>query len=156
MIGTALLAAAGVIACSPSSDAPGVLTAEDEAAIRSVIEEWGNTWVAGDPQATVALFTDDYVEARPTAVVGRQAALDSYEGFTGSYTQVRSTVRRVEGVGNLAYAWVAFESRYTQEDGSRRVQTGNGLWVLKEDSEGRWRFAASGWQSISGPDSTGM
>jgi uncharacterized protein (TIGR02246 family) len=155
VIGWALALTAGVLACAASDDATTALSAADEAAIRSLIDEWGNAWVAGDPGAVVALYTDDFVEARPTAVVGRQAILDSYQGFTSSYTEVIPTVRHVEGVGNLAYAFIEFQNRYTREDGSRRIQIGTGLWVLKKDSEGRWRFAASGWQSSSGPDSAG-
>jgi uncharacterized protein (TIGR02246 family) len=138
IVGWALALAVGVFACAPAADEPAVFTAEDESAIRSLIEQWGDTWVAGDPQATVGLFTEDYVEARPTALVGRQAVLDSYQGWTGSYTEVISTVRRVEGVGNLAYAFTEFQNRYTLEDGTRRIQTGTGLWVLKRDSEGQW------------------
>ncbi len=155
-VGRILLLTVGVLACAPAGDAPPAFTPEDDAAIRALIDEWARTWVDGDTEATVALLTEDYFEARSTAIDSRAAALERYAPFSGSYTQVTPTVLRVEGVGDLAHAWMGFENRYTTEEGERRIQTGNGLWVVKRMPDGQWRFAASGWQSTTRPDSTAM
>jgi ketosteroid isomerase-like protein len=158
MVRSLLLVVIATLGCSPSPEAgtsPAGLTPDDDAAIRSLIAEWDRTWVADDHAATAALLAEDYVEARPTAVEGPRAAQELYEGLTMTYTSLNSTVRRLEGVGDLAYAWVSFDHRYTLDAGERRQQIGNGLWVLKKGADGRWRFSGSGFQSRSTPDSTG-
>ena len=72
-----------------------------------------------------------------------------------TYTSINSTVMRLEGVGDLAYAWTTFEGRYNRADGAPWAQNGNSLWVLKKNADGRWQFVASGFRAASRPDSTG-
>jgi uncharacterized protein (TIGR02246 family) len=154
----ALYLTVAVIGCAPAPDAPDALTAEDEAAIRTLISDWDASWTDGDPLTTAPLYADDYVETRVTAVVGRDAAQEMISGFweNFAYSDVSSTVMRVEGRGDLAYAWTEIENRYTTGDGERRIQRGNVLSVLRKDASGDWRFAAAGWQAASSPDTTGM
>jgi uncharacterized protein (TIGR02246 family) len=153
----ALCLTVAVVGCAPAPDAPDALTAEDEAAIRSLISDWDASWTDGDPTTTAPLYADDYVEMRATAVVGREAAQEMISGFWESitYSDVSSTVMRLQGLGDLAYAWTEIDNRYTTEDGERRIQRGNVLWVLKKDASGHWRFAAGGFQAASSPDTTG-
>lgn len=143
-----------VSACAPSEappEPPAGLSADDEASIRALVDEWDRAWEANDPSRVVALLSDDYVEALATAVVGREAALERYRSFTQTYDMVRSTVMRLEGEGDLAYAWIEFNGRYARADGTRMEQRGNVLWVLRREEDGNWRFIASGFQAASRP-----
>lgn len=133
---------------------PG-FTAEDEAAIRAVLAEWDRLASANDWIATTEYMTEDYVEARPTAVEGRQAARERYEAMSVQYSAMQSTVKKIEGSGDLAYVYSSFEGRYTRDDGSQVSQRGNSLWVMKRTTEGEWRVAGSGWQSRSQVDTSG-
>jgi uncharacterized protein (TIGR02246 family) len=157
----ALCLAVATIGCAPApatTDAPAALTAEDEAAIRSLISEWDASWTDGDPTTTAPLYADDYVEMRAAAVVGREAAQEMISGFWDNYTysDVSSTVMRLEGSGDLAYAWTEMDNRYTTGEGERRIQRGNVLWALTKDASGDWRVTAAGFQAASSPDTTGM
>ena len=153
-LGVCLFSAAGCSQSSEPVDSPAAFTSADESAIRALIGEWDTAWAANDHARVLTLLTEDYVEAVANAVVGKEAALQSYQGFTQRYTATTSTVRRLEGRGDLAYAWTEFNARYTREDGERRLQSGNVLWVLKKDQDGQWRFAASAFQAASQADST--
>lgn len=147
-----------VSSCAPS-EAPvepqAGLSAAAEASIRALVDEWDRAWEANDPDRVVALFSDDYVEALSTAVVGREAALERYRGFSLTYDLVRSTVRRLEGRDDLAYAWIEVNGRYARADGTQMEQRGNILWVLRREGDGNWRFTASGFQAASRPAEVG-
>lgn len=152
-----VLLAAMSLACSTEADAPTSpqpFTAADDAAIRSLIAEWDRAWAAGDYEAVVAMYTEDYVEILANAVEGPEGALARYQNFTITYSETSSEVRRLEGRGDLAYAWVSFGGRFMNADGERRVQSGNSLWVLKRDAEGEWRFAATAFGSTSQADTS--
>ena len=154
----ALLLTVALLGCSSppqSVDSPAGLTAEDETAIRSILDGFDRAFAANDMTAAVTDYADDYVEMRSAAIVGREAAQEVYEAFTITFTATSSTVMRLEGVGNLAYAWTTFENRYDGADGAPRAQSGNTLWVLKKNPEGRWQVVASGFQAASRPDTTG-
>ena len=147
-----------LMSCAPAPPAEqgsAPLTPEDEAAIRGLVSGFDAAFMADDMAAVTALYADDYVEMRPTALEGRDRALEAYRRSTNTYSFVASTVRRIEGSGSLAYVWVEFEGRFSREDGSQRLQNGNTLWVARKGPDGTWRFAASGFQSASRADSTG-
>ncbi|UCC25833.1 MAG: SgcJ/EcaC family oxidoreductase [Gemmatimonadales bacterium] len=157
---SALLLMVAVAGCAPAPeapDAPAALTPEDEAAIRALIGQWDASWSDGDPTTTAPLYADDYVEMRVNAVVGREAAQEMISGFWDDYTysDVTSTVMRIDGQGDLAYAWTEINNHYTAADGEPRIQRGNVLWVVKREDSGQWRFAAGGFQAASAPDTLG-
>jgi len=144
-------------ACSPSSrsaSATAEFTADDETAIRELVDEFGRAWLADDYAGVVALFTPDHVETLPVASVGREAALERFQGYGVHFTSGTYDVRRLEGSGSLAYAWVEFNGRYTTASGDRRTQSGNDLWVFRKGPDGKWKMAASSYQGVSRPDST--
>jgi len=133
---------------------PPPFTPDDEAAIRALVAEWSRLIVADDIDAAYALMTDDYVEARATPIVGPEQARALFRGFGIVYRSIDETVRRVEGVGGLAWVWTEFDARYTADGGGRR-QHGNSVRVVRKLPDGRWRFAASAFQASSVPDSIG-
>lgn len=150
MRGLALALALPVFAfgCAPAgTSAPAALSAEDEQSIRAVVDEWARAFEESDPEGMVATYTEDYVETRPTPVEGREAALALYQSMSLRFSSVEFDVRRIEGSGDLAYAWMPFENRFTTEDGRERIQTGTQISVFRRDAEGTWRFQATGWQS---------
>ncbi len=147
-----VLLLAVLTACSQTQVAetsPG-LTAEDEAAIRALITQWDRNVVEDFP-ANADLYTDDYVEMRATAVEGREAARELYAGFTFDWTESVTTVREIEGRGDLAYLWTESATRYTNANGVAMLQNASNLWVLRKGADGQWRVARSGWQSASRP-----
>jgi uncharacterized protein (TIGR02246 family) len=147
-IGIVMLIAIVSAGCAPAPAAgPAGLAPADETAIRAIIADWDRAWSMNDASAAVAHYADDYVEMRATAVVGRDAARAVYEGFAVTYTSSTSTVKRLEGVGHLAYVWADYNARFTNSAGAARQQRGNLLWVLKKDDAGAWRIAASGSQA---------
>jgi uncharacterized protein (TIGR02246 family) len=143
-------------ACSPSSKAANAaaeFTADDESAIRGVVGQFERAWVANDYASVVALFTPDHVETLPVAGVGREAALERFKGSGVNFTEGTYDVKRLEGSGDLAYAWVEFNGRYATASGDKRTQSGNNLWVFKKGPDGKWALAASAYQGVSRPDS---
>jgi uncharacterized protein (TIGR02246 family) len=152
-----LLFALVCTACSPSSNTASAapqFTADDEAAVRTVVDEVGRAWVANDYASVVALFTPDMVETLPVASVGREAALERFKGYGLNFTAGKYDVKRLEGSGSLAYAWVEFNGRYTTDSGVGGMESGNNLWVFKKGLDGKWEIAASAYQGVSKPDST--
>ena len=153
----ALVVFVAAVSCAPYEE-PGTtqsFSAEDEAAIRGLISSWEAAWDAGDLAGVFALVTDDYFEARSTAVEGREAVIALYEGFTLTYTSVETTVRRIEGDGRIAFAWVSFENELTTQEGVDRLQSGNTLWALRKDADGEWRFAAAGFGATTRDEPAG-
>ena len=145
---------AGCAATGEVEPAP-TFTDADEAAIRELISQWEAAWTAGDLPGVLDLTTDDYFEARANAVEGRDAVLALYETFTITYTSVDATVQRIEGDGDLAFAWMSFENGLTTAEGVERVQTGNTLWALRRGADGAWRFAGAGFSGITRDAPTG-
>lgn len=145
-----------VSACAevPVAEEPAGLSAEDEAAIRALVEQWDRN-VVEDFSNNADLFTDDYVEMRSTGVEGKEAARELYAGFGSDWSESVTTVRELEGRGDLAYMWVSFTGRYANADGERRLQNGNSLWVLRKGTDGQWRFSRSGFGASSRPDAGG-
>ncbi|MCG6954954.1 MAG: DUF4440 domain-containing protein [Gemmatimonadetes bacterium] len=144
-------------ACSPSSKAANAaaeFTADDESAIRGVVGQFERAWLANDYASVVALMVPDHVETLPVAGVGREAALERYQGFGVSFTSGTYDVKRLEGSGDLAYAWVEFNGRYTTDSGVGGMESGNNLWVFRKGPDGKWAIAASSYQGVSKPDST--
>lgn len=154
----ALALAGFAVACAPASEPPAdapEFTAEDEAAIRGMWDVWGEAWVNEDVDALVSLVTPDYVEARATALVGPDALGEMIQNTNADYTSIETTVERVEGDGDLAWAWVSGTNRYMRrQQGDHRVQNWNSVWILKRGSDGEWRFAGTGWGAAARPDST--
>jgi len=151
-----LFALAGT-ACSPSSrsaSATAEFTADDETAIRAVVDDYSHAWLANDYASVVALMAPDHVETLPVASVGREAALERYQGFGVNFTSGTYDVKRLEGSGGLAYAWFEFNGRYTTDSGNKGTESGNGLWVFKKGPDEKWEIAASSYQGVSKPDST--
>ena len=146
------------VACAPAAEAPPAapdFTAADEAAIRSLFDVWADAWVDGDVEALVGLVTPDYVEARATAPVGPDALREIIVGSNADYTAIETTVERIEGDGDLAWVWLSGTNRYMRrEQGDRRIQVQNSIWVLKRGADGEWRMAASGWGTAARADTT--
>jgi uncharacterized protein (TIGR02246 family) len=142
------LAACAQPEAAPPAAAQPEFTAADEAAIRALVAEWDRTWLAGDVDAIVALYSDTYLEMRPDIVQGREAARARIEAITANYTSLSTTVERLEGQGDLAWIWTSFHHTFDR-DGASYDQMGNGLWVAKKGADGEWRFEAAGWQSRS-------
>jgi uncharacterized protein (TIGR02246 family) len=151
-----LLLALACTACSSSSrtaSAAAEFTADDETAIRTLVDEFSRAWLANDYASVVALFTPDMVETLPVARVGREAALERFRGFGVDFVSGTFDVKRLEGSGGLAYALVEFSGRYTTDSGAGGTESGNDLWVFRKGPDGKWAIAASAYQGVSRPDS---
>ena len=143
-------------ACSaPAVEQSRELTAADETAIRTLIDAFTRNIVERGFVSNVELLTDDYIEMRADAIEGIEDARERWGNVSNTYTAATGQIRRLEGAGNLAYAWVEFTQKWVSDAGVPRVQTGNTLWILRRGQDGQWRFAGSGWQSVTANDTAG-
>ncbi len=131
-------------ACAYAPEAPTGLTAEDEEALRAIVAEWNAAWATNDKEAAVALYTDDYMEARATAVRGREAALEVYRASSSTYSSSEGTVLRIEGSGDVAHVFVEFTAEMTNAAGEPRIQRGHTLWTARKQASGEWLFSGAG------------
>src|SRR4051812_28292604 len=62
------------------------ITAEDDKAIRELLDRMGDAWARGDGAAYASVFSEDarYVNAPGTRSVGRQAIADSHQQIFSS------------------------------------------------------------------------
>ena len=154
LMGAAILgfACAGAWAAAPKCSA--TLSAQDEMAIRAVMEAYRTSWLRGDAKGVLDTFTPDAVllpahGARP--VVGT-AAITKYwwppDGPLAKITKLDITLEGLEGDCRIAMvhgkddvAWTMVENGVTKAYG----HPGTYLNVLKKSADGSWRIARHMW-----------
>lgn len=145
----------GLAACS-SQPTPS-FTAEDEATIRSVLEQWEANVAADQEIENLDFYTDDAASLLATPVEGKSAMREQWEGWVDEwvFTGSELNVREIEGMGDLAYAWIEFTQRY-ELGGEARVQSGNWMVLFRKDADGTWRIHRDLWSGRTTADSTRM
>ena len=118
----------------------------DLSAIRSVIQQMMAASSARDLEAFVSLFTEDVVVMMPDRlpVIGKDAWRASVQGPFD-----RSTVEQLDMPSEeivIAGDW-AFERHnetvvlVDRENGQRRRAYVKGIWILRRQADGSWKFA---------------
>jgi len=131
-------------------------TAQDEAAIREILQRNEDSWNAADPEAVLKDYAEDIVQMPPEepAIVGKEALRASWREFLDKNTSVWDlTTEDIQISGDLAFARGAFTSSNTEkEDGEVEEEEGNTVFVLRRESDGTWRIVIEIWTSNDDDD----
>jgi len=118
------------------------LSHEDSRAIKDVFQLATDRFVSGDIAGWAALYTEDGVLMPPNApsVAGRANVLAFGESLP-KVTRFNFSGVGVDGDGNVAVGWCAFEMTVIGEDGSEVTDTGKQLVHFRRETNGNWRAA---------------
>ncbi len=145
-----LLAALVVVASAASRQVPQELSAEDVAAIRTLlVEDYRNAVVAGDVEAAMATYTEQAVEipSNETAIVGKANIRNRWQEMMPDYDYKTWDISNlnISGIGETAVACsrCTFTSHYM---GAEELRTWEGTfaWMLKKKN-GSWKMAVFHW-----------
>ena len=138
LIACALLASS----CSPPT-APDTRAAE-EAAIRTLDEQWSATAAKSDLDGTVAFYSEDAILLPPNAPIAKdpKSIRDSWAGLLGPNTSVSWKVSQIEVAksGELGYLHGTYQLSIKDPKGGPAINdTGKLLEVWKKQSDGKWK-----------------
>jgi uncharacterized protein (TIGR02246 family) len=145
MAGSAMVLA---LAACAGMEAPATAgSAEDEAAIRGVLTQWGAAYSARDAAGIAALVTENYEEVMPDGrhIQGRaalQAAVAEELGMIPAEVSITLTVTTdfLHWIGADAAAAGGSWTVTGAPEGSGPSR-GSWLGVLRRDTDGQWRMA---------------
>lgn len=133
-------------------EADATVSAEDDrAAIDAVYDRFTAAYDALDPEAVVALYTDDaYYLPSGTAILKGKDSLRTQFAFLARTKEVggdldlsfRIIDRGIDG--DLAYDIGYYRLASKQTDGTERVGVGKFITILKRQPDGTWLFQADG------------
>lgn len=117
-------------------------TADDERAIREVVETWMDATRAGDTRTVLDLMTDDVLFLVPDREPFGKEAFETTSAETEDVEiDGTSEVLEVEIFGDHAYIRNHIETTMTPPDGDPVGHSGHTLSILRKGSDGRWRLA---------------
>ena len=116
--------------------------ANDEQAIRELIETWCRATEAGDAERILPLMADDMVFLTPgQAPFGKREFADGFRQSAGmARVSVRADVQEIRVSGDLAYAWLKLAVRVTP-DGGEAIESGGYTIGIYRREAGRWVLA---------------
>ena len=128
--------------CAPSN-APDTRAAE-EAAIRTLDEQWSATAGKNDLDATVGFYAEDAVLLAPNAPIARdpKSIRESWAGLLGPNTAVSWKASKVEVAksGELGYLYGTYQLSIKDPKGGPAMNdTGKVVEVWKKQSDGKWK-----------------
>jgi len=131
--------AAALLASSCAPD-----RAADEAAIRTLDEQWSATAAKNDLAGTLAFYSDDAVLLPPNAPIATdpKSVRESWAGLLGPNTAVSWKVSKVEVAksGELGYLYGAYTLAIKDPKGGPMVNdTGKLVEIWKKQSDGKWK-----------------
>lgn len=132
------------IACQPQTTGSMALSEADMAAIRAVHDQLVEHERAGNWDAVLALFTPDVVllHANTPAWKGTAAVKAALDSMQIKIAQLHATPAVIEGRGDLAYVRGSYHEVFTLGGSSTQIEdSGNYLWVLRKQADGRWLIA---------------
>ena len=139
---TLLALALASTACQQPAQEAAPLSDEDISAIKSISLTWAQSMLDCDLDAAAALYTEDAVRIEADegpALQGRGAIRASLsEEFCDVLIDFTVQNMRVEGHGDLAYAWDTFTITAVVE-GDTITANGNWLGVVRRQADGSWR-----------------
>jgi uncharacterized protein (TIGR02246 family) len=113
--------------------------ANDEQAIRDLVETWCRATEAGDLDAILPLMADDMVFLTPgRAPFGKKEFEANGRQSAGqAEVKVQADVQEVRVSGDLAYAWLKLAVTVTPAGGSSMKMGGHTLGIYRREG-GRW------------------
>ena len=130
------------------------LTEQDRTAIRSTIEKYRTSWLAGNTEGVMGTFTKDAVlmPAQGSPPVVRREAIREYwwpvRGPTTTIIKLNITYEEIGGECNTAYARGRDEVGWTiEENGTRKMHGNSGTYlnVMTRLPDGSWRISHHMW-----------
>ena len=150
-----LLAALALSACQPAADT----TEADVAAIKAIVQAWGEAVEAGDLAGVVALYADDIVQMPPDAPAnrGKQAVEQFYSGGLELFSI--GVTWPVEGTEEIIVSggWAFYISEYIEiftpkAEGEAFEVRGKIIEICQQQPDGSWKFVREIWNRNSPPD----
>jgi uncharacterized protein (TIGR02246 family) len=115
--------------------------ADDEAAIRKLVDTWMAASKAGDIATVLSLMTDDVIFMVPgREPFGKQAFAAASDAMKNVRMEGTSEIREIRVLGDWAYTRNYIEMTITPEGGEPVKRSGYTLTILRKES-GQWRLA---------------
>jgi ketosteroid isomerase-like protein len=136
-------------ACQPApQEAQPTFTAEDEAAIRGMLEQYPNSWLAGDWDTQLTYYTADAVRMPPDApmIQGHDAIREALVAFP-PITDFTLTTEVVAGNGDLAWARGAFTLDMAPPDADPVSMVGKWQAAYERQADGSWKCVSDIWNT---------
>ena len=131
-----------VTECRAAADAPA--SAQDVAAIKTLLGRHASALSAGDAAALTALFADDGVMMPPErgAMAGKEAIRWGVRIAFGLFTaKITGESLEVEVAGDWAFARRIYSMTLTAKTGGEQMETvANWLDILKRQPDGSWKI----------------
>ena len=140
----ASLGAVALLVCSCTAPAAPDTRAAEEAALRSLDEQWSATAAKNDVDGTVAFYADDAVLLAPNVPIAtdKKSIGDSWAGLLGPNTAVSWKISKVEVAksGELGYLYGTYSLAIRDPKGGPAVNDhGKILEVWKKQVDGKWK-----------------
>ncbi|ODV42660.1 DUF4440 domain-containing protein [Cupriavidus sp. UYMMa02A] len=115
--------------------------ADDERAIRELVQTWFTASQQGDIDTVLNLMTDDVVFMVPgKEPFGKAAFAQTSAGMKGVRMQGSHDIRELQVMGDWAYLRNFIELTVTPPGGQAVHRSGYTLTVLRREADGRWRL----------------
>ena len=116
--------------------------ADDERAIRDLIDTWMAASKAGDTAKVLSLMTDDVVFSVPgREPFGKQEFAAASQDMQGMKIDGKSEIRELKVLGDWAYLRSHLEVAVTPPGGNAAQRSGYTLTILRKEADGKWRLA---------------
>jgi ketosteroid isomerase-like protein len=134
--------------CDHDATPQPTFTADDETAIRGLLETFTDTVLAGDWAANTAYYTEDAVRMPPDApmIQGHAAMVTLWETFP-PVTGFTLTPQVVGGDGDMAYARGAFTLDLAPPDADPTSLVGKWQAAYQRQADGTWLCVSDIWNS---------
>jgi uncharacterized protein (TIGR02246 family) len=126
--------------------------ANDERAIRDLIETWMEASKNGDLKTVLGLMTDDVVFMVPgREPFGKAEFAAMSEGMKDVRIEGRAEIKELKVLGDWAYLWNHLRITVTPPNGQPVQRSGYTLTIVRKEADGRWRLARDA--NLVGPGS---
>ena len=147
-----LLTAFALLTSSCAPPAAPDTRAADEAAIRTLDEQWSATAAKNDLDGTVSYYSADAVLLPPNAPIAKdqKSIRESWAGLLGPNTAVSWKVSKVEvaNSGDMGYLYGTYQLSIRDPKGGPAFNdTGKILEIWKKQSDGQWKCAVDTFNS---------
>jgi uncharacterized protein (TIGR02246 family) len=126
--------------------------ANDERAIRDLIETWMEASKNGDLKTVLGLMTDDVVFMVPgREPFGKAEFAAMSEGMKDVRVEGRADIKELKVLGDWAYLRNHMRITVTPPNGQPAQRSGYTLTIVRKEADGRWRLARDA--NLVGPGS---
>jgi ketosteroid isomerase-like protein len=150
----ALALVLAVAACQPASETPPMseaertFTAEDEAAIRDMLDKFVVDAEAADWASILSYYVEDAVRMPPNeSMVEGHAAIAAWLDVFPPITDMSLTPQVVDGDGELAYVRYVFTIDLAPPDAEPVHMVGKGQTILERQADGSWLIVSDIWNA---------